>query len=96
MNEILPGQISLFGNIQIPTSEFPDGLVQKMKKDVETTYCRGLFAIEDAQKALHSLSVGATIGPNGEDLAEKVDALYRAVNFLKNALNALNIIYPEK
>ena len=40
MNEVLPGQISLFG-AKIPTSEFPDGIVRKMKKDVErkiTTY----------------------------------------------------------
>lgn len=94
MSEVLPGQISLFG-AKIPTSEFPDGIVRKMKKDVEITHCRGLFAIEDAQKALHDLSVGETVGPRGEELAERVDALYKAVNYLKNALDMLSIAYPE-
>lgn len=95
MSEALPGQMSLFEN-EVATSQLPTGLIRKMKKDLEVTSCRALFAVEAAEKTLQDLSVGKTIGPEGELIAENIDVLCRVAQNIVEALDGLRKLCPDE
>lgn len=97
MSEALPGQMSLFEG-KVATSQLPDGIIRKMKKDLEVTYCRGLFAIDDAKKALEEkpndkFTFGAqpVEFPNGY-----LDTLCRATQSVGEALEGLRKLCPDE